>query len=229
MITVVTAYVPIPGHPRDEATYRELGQRLLDLDIPLMTLEGDLDNCWLFRYLDWRKQSFTHSVDDNPAKNSISYHIVQSQKSEWLVDAAFCNPDADVLVWIDYGIFHVPGMTGKIIKDFLARAADEQAIAIPGCWDRGYNYDDSKPCWRFCGGVLVVPQKYVIPFDIAMKREYVRWLNLTDNLSWEVNTMARMEQREPDLPIWQYRANHDVSIFTNYQSVENADSRYGLN
>ena len=162
MITAVTAYVPIPGHPRPEAAYRELGQHLLEAEIPLMTLEGKLDQCWLYQYLHWRKRDFTHSVADNPAKNSIPYHVVQAQKSEWLVDAAFSNPNVDVLCWIDYGIFSIPGVTGAIIRDFLMRAANEQTIAIPGCWGSDYKYDDSQPCWRFCGGVLVVPRQYVI-------------------------------------------------------------------
>jgi hypothetical protein len=221
MITVVTAYVPIPGHPRSEQTYHALGRELLNLDIPLMYLKGALEHCWLYRYLRWRKQDFTHSTSDNPEKNSVAYHIVQAQKSDWLMDAAFNVPNTEVLVWIDYGIFHVPGVTGRIIKDFLDRAADEQAIAIPGCWERDYVYDDRHPCWRFSGGVMVVPQRHVIAFDQAMKREYVRWLDSTNNLSWEVNTLARVERRETGLPIWWYRAaDHDASMFTAYQPTE---------
>ena len=217
MITAVTAYIPIPGHPRPEEDYRRLGQQLLDLEIPMMTLEGVIGSCWLFQYLYYRKQPFTHSVADNPAKNSIAYHIIQAQKSEWLVQAAMCNEEADVLAWIDYGIFSVPGMSGDIIKQFLIRANDEKVIAIPGCWGKDYEYDDRWPCWRFCGGVIVMPRRYAVPFDMAMKREYIRWLEQTNNLSWEVNTLARMEQSEPELPIWHYKADHDASLFTNYQ------------
>ena len=213
----MTAYVPISEHPRSEAIYRELGQRLLDLDIPLMMLEGSIEHCWLYNYLRWRKQGFTHSTADNPGKNSVAYHIIGAQKSEWLMDAAFCNPTAEVLVWVDYGIFSIPGVTGQIIKDFLERAVDEQVIAIPGCWDQDYHYDDANPCWRFCGGVMVVPQRYVIPFDLAMKRECIRWLNATNNLSWEVNTIARVERRMSELPIWHYKADHDSSMFTAYR------------
>ena len=39
---------------------------------------------------------------------------------------------ADIFVWIDYGIFHVPGVTVRIIEQFLRRVENEQAIAIPG-------------------------------------------------------------------------------------------------
>lgn len=220
MITAVTAYVPIPGHPRSEDEYRAFGRQLFSLDIPLMSVEAKIEECWLHEYLMQRQKRFTHSTADNPRKNSIAYHIVQAQKSEWLVEAAFVNPQADVLVWIDYGIFHVPGVTGKVIREFLERAQDERAIAIPGCWDRDYTYDDEWPCWRFCGGVLVVPREQVIDFDTAMKREYVSWLDRTNNLSWEINTLARVEKNEPRLPIWHYKADHDASMFTAYKAGE---------
>ena len=220
MITAVTAYVPIPGHPRSEDEYRAYGQQLTALDIPLMSHEGSIEECWLHQFLQQRQRRFTHSTADNPAKNSIPYHIVQAQKSEWLVEAAFVNPQADVLVWIDYGIFHVPGVTGEVIRDFLARAHDEQAIAVPGCWDKNYTYDDKWPCWRFCGGVLVVPRDQVIDFDTAMKREYVDWINKTNNLSWEINTLARVEKNEPRLPLWHYKADHDASMFTAYRATQ---------
>lgn len=218
MITAVTAYVPIPNHPRSEETYRALGEQLLAVDIPLMAVEGTIEGCWLHEHLMQRQRRFTHSVADNPAKNSIAYHVVQAQKSEWLLEAAFVNPAADVLVWIDYGIFHVPGVTGPVIRDFLNRARDEQAIAIPGCWDRDYTYDDKWPCWRFCGGVIVVPRDQVVDFDTAMKREYVSWLDRTGNLSWEINTLARVEKNY-QLPIWHYKADHDASMFTAYKST----------
>jgi hypothetical protein len=223
MITAVTGFVPLPGHLRSEQTYRTLGKKLLDCNIPIVTLENDLEECWLYEYLQEFKLKPTHSVSDNPDKNTVNYHIVQAQKSEWLAVAATQNPEADVLVWIDYGIFHFAGMTPEIIQDFMAKVAGERAIAIPGCWSEDYIYDDHHPCWRFCGGVIVMPRRYVFTFDRAMKREYVRWLDETNNLSWEVNTMARVERCEPDLPIWHYRADHGRMLFTEYKAgVENA-------
>lgn len=222
MITAVTAYIPIPGHPRPEVEYQRLGRYLTEIGIPIMLVpEASLEDCWLFQYIAWRKLKVTHSVADNPTKNSIAYHIVQAQKSEWLADASVLAPDADVLVWIDYGIFSLPGLTGEVIREFLVRANNEKAIAIPGCWDKDYTYDDRFPCWRFCGGVIVMPRQYAVPFDQAMKREYFAWLEETNNLSWEVNTMARLERHETKLPIWHYKADHDATLFTNYRLGEN--------
>lgn len=223
MIVVVTAYVDIPGHPRGRAEYERLGRKLLDVDIPVMLIEGKLEYCWMARYLKWRTRSCTHSVGDNPEKNSLAYHIVQAQKTDWLLETSVFMPEASVLVWIDFGIFHLPGVTAGIVQDFVLRARNERTIAIPGCWDKQPDHDDSQPNWRFCGGVMVVPRQYVAALDGAMKGEYIRGLMETNRLTWEVNVLSRVERRCPELPIWQYGADHDASIFTNYHPGEPAD------
>jgi len=226
MIVAITAYVPIPGHPRTADDYHQLAVPLHEMkaNTPLLSRREELKNCWLQQYLDGLDVEVSHSVADNPAKNTMAYHIVQAQKTEFLAQAAeACRMEPDVYVWIDYGIFHVPGVTQKIIQDFLVRADGEQTIAIPGCWDKNFIYDDDQPCWRFCGGVMVVPRKYVVALNEAMKKEYTSWIAKHHHVSWEVNTLARVERREPELPIWWYQADHDASIFTNYRRTEYAD------
>ncbi len=229
MIVAITAYVPIPDHPRSSDEYHALAEpmRKMAATAPILSRTEKLENCWLHQYLHeayGTPPAVTHSVSDNPKKNSLNYHIVQAQKTEFLVEAAeACSMQPDVYVWIDYGIFHVPGVTEEVITEFLKRADGEQTIAIPGCWDRNYIYDEANPCWRFCGGVMVVPRRYLIDFDTAMKKEYVTSIARRRNVSWEVNTLARVEQNNPDLPIWWYKADHDASIFTNYKSTRYAD------
>jgi len=225
VIAVVTGFVPIPGHPRSEAEYRKLGERLLHAAVPqgeavLMRLEMDLHECWLAKYLEWRGGEVTHSVSDNPKKNSRAYHIVQSQKVEFLLEAArsYDQVDAEVYVWVDYGIFHLPGMTDEILVDFLRRAKNEQSITIPGCWDKNYAYDDNHPCWRFCGGIMIVPRRDLVEFDAVWKTEYISWLKKTNNLSWEVNALARMEAH--GFPIWHYKADHNHTMFTAYKCAQ---------
>lgn len=225
MITAVTAFVPIPGHPRSVDEYQRYGDRLMAMQdrIPMLYADAELEQCWLYRYLCERGEEFTHSVADNPEKNSPAYLIVQAQKSEWLAAAAIVDPTADVFCWIDYGIFHVPGVTEQIIIDFLHRAENEKTITIPGCWDRDYVYDDAHPCWRFAGGVMIVPRYFLNTFDNEMQYEYRTWLDKTGNISWEVNTLARVEKRHPNL-IWHYKADHNQQMFTNYRTTEHADA-----
>jgi hypothetical protein len=222
MITAVSAYVPIPDHPRSEQEFDALGKQLLGLKHRMLLAKGDLNKCWLYQYL---METFppehviTHSISDNPKKNSLAYHIVQAQKTEWLETATYVDTSSDVFVWIDYGILHVPGVTVEIIDAFLDRADSERAIAIPGCWTRNYQYDDAHPCWRFCGGVMVVPRKFVGSLNVAMKAEYIEWLQKTNNISWEVNVLARLEKNDPDFPVWHYMADHNETMFTNYQAT----------
>jgi hypothetical protein len=223
MITAVTGYVHIPDHPRSGNEYCDLGHKLSACDINLMCTNQEVEECWMFEFLQRRGKKFTYSAADNPKKNSISYHIVQAQKSHWLASAARSMPEADPLVWIDFGIFHVPGVTRPIIESFMKRAQGEQAITIPGCWEKDYVYNDAQPCWRFCGGVMVVPREHVFKFDMNMKEEYLTWMEEKNNLSWEVNTLARLERRVEGAPIWWYKANHDASLFTNYRTTEHAD------
>lgn len=228
MIVGVTAFVPIPDHPRSEDEYHRLALPLQSLDGVLLSRTAELETCWLYEflrkfYID-RSLKVTHSVADNPKKNTMAYHIVQAQKTEFLLQAAHaCNMKPDVYVWIDYGILHVPGVTPDIIDEFLERVEGEQTIAIPGCWGRDYVYDDLNPCWRFCGGVMVVPRQHLVALDTAMKQEYVVWLAQHRHVSWEVNTLARLERQNTGLPIWWYKADHDASLFTNYRATEHAD------
>jgi hypothetical protein len=228
-VMVVTAFVPIPGHPRSVTEYAQLGNKLLNINHTVMCSKGDLEHCWLHTYLmdeyGFDTTKFSHSVADNPKKNSLAYHIVQAQKTEWVAMASIADPVSDVFVWIDFGIFHVPGVTQPIIDAFLDRAETERAIAIPGCWRKNERpYDDLHPYWRFCGGVMIVPRKFARDFNLAMKGEYARWLAKTGNISWEVNTLARLEQEDPVFPVWWYAANHDSTLFRNYRGTQNADT-----
>jgi hypothetical protein len=224
-VMAVTGFIPIPGHPRPAQDYERLGAQLAAADITaLLRLDTELEACWLYRHLQRRGGPVTHSTADNPAKNSLAYHIVQAQKSELVAEAAELAPGADVIVWIDLGIFHLPGMTTGVIEDFMARADGEETIAIPGCWEGNYQYDDRYPCWRFCGGLMVVPRERAAALAAVMRDECKRHLRETGNLSWEINTLARVEARYPELPIrWYGPCNHDASMFLNYRATEHAD------
>jgi hypothetical protein len=222
---IVTGYVPIRNHPRSEEQYRALGAKLLGID-NVMMFDGDLNSCWLYGFMISQNKVVTHSVGDNPVKNSLAYHIVQAEKTEFLRKAATIDLESDIFVWIDYGIFHVPGITKDVILRFIERTEGEKSITIPGCWDKSYKYDDAWPCWRWCGGVMVVPRQYVLDFDCAMKTEYIDWIEKTNNVSWEVNALARLERNDRYAPLWWYGpCDHNASMFTNYRGTERADGK----
>lgn len=207
---VVTGYIDLNSSYRADAEYRRLGQMLKDAVPDLSFFEGDhLSDCWLMKHI---PSEFTCAVADNPSKNTPQYHLVQHQKVHWMRQAMNMHPAREVLIWIDYAIFHMPGVTATVIQDFLNKAADEKAISIPGCWAPN---QQGEPNWRFCGSVLIANSLQVPALDAAIKTTAIAELKRTSRLTFEVNTWAAVERKKV-LPIRWYRADHNASLFTDY-------------
>jgi hypothetical protein len=220
-IRVVTGYVPIVGFHRTAADFGALGEKLRELSFPVKPFYNQLEKCWLHKFL-WeqeRPEKITYSASDNPTKNTMAYHIVQHQKFEWLAAAQAGDAVSDTFVWLDYGILHVPGVTVAVIEQFLQRVyADpvHDVVTIPGCWPINYkDYKDDHPNWRFCGGAFVVPRALVKPLALAMRDVTMRGIYRRKNVTWEINDLARVEQKGA-VPLRWYQANHDETMFTNY-------------
>lgn len=219
-VRIVTGYVPIPNHPRTAEEYGRLGERFKEITAaPIIPFYTALPQCWLWKAA-WETPNLTHSEGDNPAKNTIAYHAVNHQKTTWLMQASLYDDDADIFVWMDYGVFHLPGVTGAVIDEFI-RKLDDKCIYIPGCWAEPVIIYDDSPCWRFCGTVLVCPRKYCIKLDETMKRNVYSHVAKTKNISWEVNTWARVE-KDRILPIKWYRADHNEQLFTGFKPTLDA-------
>lgn len=209
---IVTGYVPIPGHPRTAAEYDELNLGFLDVEAPIQRFYNRVEDCWLPKFFGGSSPS--HSEGDNPRKNTLGYHVVQHQKFEWLFQAAQQDQEADVFVWMDYGIFHQPGVTAAAINGFLQRL-DDKKIYFPGCWPPGY-YSDDSPCWRWLGSMIAVPREHV--GDLAALFKHATQSNIvnTHNVTWEVNDFARLEPGLRHLPLQWYKADHNETQFTNF-------------
>lgn len=220
-LALVTGYVPIPGHPRSAKEYGDLGENMfgkLQGDFYVHPFYETVPETWLSKLVNnpklYKVANVTHSVGDNPAKNTLAYHCVNHQKFAWLLKAAILNPQADTLVWMDYGIGHVPGVTPDVVNEFMAKVQKDD-FAVPGCVPKeGLLIADAWPCWRFCGGVIVVPAAATLPLFQLIKLEMRRHIKKTYNVSWEVNTLARCEKHLPRLR-WYY-ADHNETMFTNY-------------
>ncbi len=210
---LVTAYVPIAGHPRGVAEYGALGEKIGILPVRKKAFYQQLDTCWMTKFL--RGLSFTPnpSEGDNPEKNSLAYHIVNHQKTTWLKEAADENPDADVVCWVDYGIFRLPGVNGADIISFI-NSLDDKHIYAPGCWLPQVAIESATPCWRFCGSVLSVPTKVVHDLDFECRNKARQHIQTTRNVEWEVNTWARVEAGKRRLPWKWYKADHNRTLFT---------------
>jgi hypothetical protein len=177
-----------------------------------------LEDCWLHKYITGKQLSPIWSTDGNPQKNTLKYQIATHQKFAWLAMALAFDPTPDTFVWLDYGIFHVPGVTVEIITEFLGRLR-EHDFAIPGCWTKDdpscTSVGDDHPNWRFCGGVMVVPREQVVPFFAAIRRQVCAHLSFTNRITWDVNNVAAVE-RGGKLPIRWYQADHNETMFTGY-------------
>ena len=220
---VVTGYVPIQGHPRTAEAYGEQGEKIFGplaaACVPIKRYLETVDMCWLHKYLVRFKTPPTHSVGDNASKNSLAYHCVQHQKVAWLLKAVIHDPRPDMYVWIDYGIGHVPGVTTDVIWDFL-QVVDKSPgeLALPGCWQKeNVMLTDDFPCWRFCGGVMVVPRQLVHKFYKAVKGTALDHVDKTKNVTWDVNTLAEAEQTNRLPKVRWYQADHNETMFTGYK------------
>lgn len=211
---LVTGYVPIPGHPRTAEEYGALGEKLSGVPVRKKAFYMRVEDTWLHKFVRKLKWTPAHAVADNPEKNSIAYHCVNHQKTSWLVQAADEDPEADILVWVDYGIFRLPGVTNQAIYEFMEKV-DDRAIYAPGCWDKA-PIESAGPCWRFCGSMLAVPTKYVDQLDYLCRVEARQHIQKTHLVEWEVNTWSRVEAKSK-LPFHWYKADHDVSMFNNLE------------
>lgn len=224
-VKIVTGYIPIETPHRSVQEYRQLGMRLKAVPVPMQVFdEWPLAACWMNKFLHQRmikQQQIGHAVGDNPGKNTMAYHVVQHQKIDWLRHAANLDPYQNMYVWIDYGIFSLPGVTRDIIVEFCERLADEERICIPGCWPGGPlgapNWPDDKINWRFCGSVLACPGELVHKLDFLIKERARHDIYRTHAATWEVNTWAKVERENSSLPIHWYPADHNATLFTGYR------------
>lgn len=225
-IKIVTGYVPIPGHPRSAAEYGELGEKMYrNVQAPVKAFYTQLDRCWLYREMYNRNWNIDHYEGDNPEKNTLEYHIVQHQKAEWLLAALLQDQTPDTFIWMDYGIAHQPGVTPEVVNEFLPKVAKDD-FAIPGAWDRPEVVEMQYPCWRFLGSLWIVPKQYVAPLSMAFKKTAKKIMNDTRRISWEVNTLARIEKLNK-LPIRWYAGDHNETQFTHYTPFASDTDRSG--
>lgn len=213
---LVTGYVPIPLHPRTAAEYGELGERLSGVPVKKKAFYGRVEDTWLAKYVNGCKFPITSAEHDNPEKNSLAYHCVNHMKTTWLVQAADEIPTADILVWVDYGVFRLPGVNNRSIYEFMEKL-DDKAIYAPGCNDKPEVIETAYPCWRFCGSVLAVPRKLVDQLDYACRVVARQHIIKTHVVDWEVNTWARVEASRKNIPFHWYKADHNVSLFDNLE------------
>jgi hypothetical protein len=218
---LVTGYIPIEGHPRTPEMYGALGEKLGGVPVPKAAFYQRVEETWLRKYASSLLFPPKISEGDNPAKNTLAYHCTNHQKTEWLLNAVEKYPDEDWYVWVDYGIFSQPGISNQIIYEMFERLIQTppDKIYIPGCWDKSSIIESATPCWRFCGSMFAVPKKFVPMLHYACVKTAFKHVRATNNIEWEINTLARIEKHER-LPFHWYRADHNGTQFTNFPTLK---------
>lgn len=217
-VRVVTAYVPIANHTRSAAEYARLGEQLREslVDFPQAIYYDTIRSLWMTPFIEHaaRKHQVNHAQGDNPAKNSMEYHVVQHNKFEWLRRAAEEDNESETFIWLDYGCMRLPGFNKDTLTEFLRRVRKGDT-AFPGCWEKR-EINDAYPCWRFCGTLFVVARQDVVPFaDVFKSITRLRVLT-TRNVTWEVNDLAAMELMHVGPSIRWYAADHNAKMLTGY-------------
>lgn len=228
MVTLVTGYVRLNGGHRSHERYLQLGRRLIGLGLPTVCFydgpaadvcptpktevrPASLESCWLYR-----ASRGAAPPGGNPAKDTVDYCVVQHQKSAWLAEVARFS-DGPV-VWVDFGILHLP-VTDKIVRDFIERvaAAPPARIALPAIWPMGGRplIDWTRPAWYVAGGVVVMPADQGEWFHGRCRDYATLQIETSRRSTWEVNTWAAVVRDHRDR-FDRYRSDHDATLLTGY-------------
>lgn len=145
------------------------------------------------------------SVDDNVAKNTLDFHIIQTSKTELCTRAlSFTNDER--INWVDFGIGHVI-KNESVLMNLKHTEKLKPGVTIPGCWPFKTNFTN-KVSWRFCGGFFSADRASLIAFNDLVNKMVTHTAQVA---TWEVNTWARIEYYGLMNFNW-YKADHNDSI-----------------
>jgi hypothetical protein len=142
----------------------------------------------------------------NLEKDTQEYMMVINGKPEYIRRVREAGYVSDRYVWIDAGIAKVLSDPPRLLKELVDKCETlpKDRIVIPGCWSLPCPGIHDRVCWRFCGGLFVVPDELVDSFVDATLLECAR---LDDLAIWEVNVWASVEHSLPIL--WTYGDHND--------------------
>ena len=151
---LVTGYIRLDLPNRQHAEYERLGSQLVAAAEAgghlVNVFGGTVEDCWHYHV-----SAGAELPLGNPAKDSREFHAVQHQKTAWVAYAAKIT-DADVLVWMDYGLLHVPGITADMVPRFLERAARDaprDRVGMASIWGAPRSVPGwQTPEWWCAGG-----------------------------------------------------------------------------
>jgi len=188
---LVTGYIRLDLPNRSHDEYERLGRQLVGAAEAgghlVNVFGGTVEDCW-----HWHLSAGAELPLGNPGKDSREFLAVQHQKTAWVADAAKIT-DADVLVWMDYGLLHVPGVTADMVPAFLGRAAasaPRDRVGMASIWGPPRRIPDWRSVeWWCAGGVFTVPRSMAFAWHDAVV-DRATAIRAAGHVTWEVNTWA---------------------------------------
>lgn len=231
-VIVVSAYIPLPVKHLTEGQYRELGSKLVEAvgPRPFVLFEHPLSECWLAKEARLPRETAAPVPSDRYAtsEDNIKSHIIQHNRTEWALQAAAAHPNADVVVWFDYGLMKQGAWRDNLIKpehvrEFLNRVAEypfDRAMPFPGI-------EDKKPIdpfgnnWRFCGSTHIWPVKWLPAIDRVYKRALRDFIERYERLPLDLAIWPDVEARcalegADHVPFEWYKAEYDATQLTGF-------------
>ena len=209
---LVTGYIRLNLPNRQHAEYERLGGELVAAaeggGHQVMLGGGAVDDCW-----HWSLSEGATLPLGNPDKDTREFHAVQHQKTSWVVDASE-QTSADILVWMDYGLLHVPGITSGMVSQFLDRAARESPrdrLGMASIWGAPTRQPDWRSVeWWCAGGVFTVPRSVAFAWHDAVVDRAIA-MRAAGHVTWEVNTWAAVWARCNNV-VLPWRCDHNETI-----------------
>jgi len=188
---LVTGYIRLDLPNRSHGEYERLGGELVaaasEGGHEVQTFGGRVDDCW-----HWSLSEGATLPLGNPDKDTRQFHAVQHEKTSWVVDASE-KTDAGIMVWMDYGLLHVPGITADMVPQFLERAAafaPRDRLGMASIWGAPFRQPDWRSVeWWCAGGVFTVPRSLAFAWHDAVVDRAIA-MRSDGHVTWEVNTWA---------------------------------------
>ena len=227
-INVVSGYIPVPDVINvSEEKFRELGKALRDA-LPCRSTFFDgpasvLDT-WLFRWLaqtPWRDDVVCSDPDPDTQRfggdrfiTKLMSNFVMHEKYSWLFRAMDEDQASDVFVWMDYGVLKQENMSPEVVTRFVERLQEMEVtkITAPGIRESADEPEPTQSWDRFCGSLVIVPRRYVLPLAALMQLDAMRTIEETKKVTIESNTLARVE-RQGHIPFHWYQSWWGASMF----------------
>jgi hypothetical protein len=228
-VRIVTGYHRLDAH-RSHAEYARLGHKLLSLPVPITFFcdrpDGFLTGptvdvmpagqYWLSEMISSRPSGIEPRLprSDNPEKDTLAFHVIQHQKTKWLAQAAVEHP-FDMLVWVDLGIFHVPGVTAEGVLSLVERALrlPTNQVTLASIWGppTRTHCQASPVAWYCAGGVAITCGLWAAAWHGMVMAEAEELYRTCGALTYEVNTWASAWARNPQF-FRHYLCDHNQTI-----------------